>query len=559
MDLAKFQVELRPRHNNQALDLGFALLHAQAGPVYKAWLLLWLGLAGLCASLHLLFGLELGACLLLAWWLRPLCERATLYMLSRLAFGERVSWGAALRAWPRQLGGGWLAMLTWQRPFAAGRGLYQPIWLLEQARGAAARARRQLIARKGTGRAAISYGVACAVFELVLQCGLLAFLAMFLGQAMGEGEAGNVISQLARLHSEQPQLFNWLLCASYAAGVAIVGPIYTACCFTLYLNRRATLEAWDIEIMLRQLAPAPRPPTPGQGQRGSGLHLLLTSLLALALLAPALPPAHAAATATAALPASASASATVQPQQCPPAPGMSVRSTVGALIDNGDQGASPAQAPLRRELAQLYASAPLRGYVCEQVWRRIHPDQPAPPPSQLRPRDVDWPLLAAIIKYTLIISALGLAGWLLYRYRDHWPRFAMRQRPQPAPATAVAGLDIRAETLPDDVAAAVRRLWADGAHRAALALLYRATLSRLLHQHGVALHQGATEGECLQLARAAAAAGRLSAPRLAVAGDSTALWLNGAYGGLWPDGATLEALCQAWQAQFGAGAAGSTP
>ncbi|MCP2937348.1 hypothetical protein NK983_32115, partial [Salmonella enterica subsp. enterica serovar Typhimurium] len=45
--------------------------------------------------------------------------------------------------------------------------------------------------------------------------------------------------------------------AGYALSGGIIGPIYASCCFTLYLSRRAALEAWDIEIVLRQMKPPP--------------------------------------------------------------------------------------------------------------------------------------------------------------------------------------------------------------------------------------------------------------------------------------------------------------
>ena len=65
--------------------------------------------------------------------------------------------------------------------------------------------------------------------------------------------------------------------------------------------------------------------------------------------------------------------------------------------------------------------------------------------------------------------------------------------------THVRDLDIRPETLPSDVGAAARELWDAGACRAALALLYRALLSRLAHVHGLLIRDSTTEGDCLSL------------------------------------------------------------
>jgi hypothetical protein len=69
-----------------------------------------------------------------------------------------------------------------------------------------------------------------------------------------------------------------------------------------------------------------------------------------------------------------------------------------------------------------------------------------------------------------------------------------------AAPTHVRDLDIRPETLPDDIGAAARALWDRGEHRAALALLYRGMLSRLAHVHRVPIRDSSTEGDCLALA-----------------------------------------------------------
>ncbi|PWF46674.1 hypothetical protein, partial [Massilia glaciei] len=213
---------------------------------------------------------------------------------------------------------------------------------------------------------------------------------------------------------------------------------------------------------------------------------------------------------------------------------------------------APAQAQLRRQLAQVYATPALRGYACSLKWE---PKNRAATPRADRPRpNFDW--LAQAAKMVFIGAAIGLAGWLLYRYRGLFPEFARR-----APlrvATEVGGLDIRPDSLPDDVAGRARALWAGGERRAALGLLYRATLSRLVARNGLLLPRGATEGDCLRLARQAHAAQKLARGRLDVVAGVTGLWLGGAYGDRWPDDAALEAQCAAWQAQFdeGAGAGG---
>lgn len=64
----------------------------------------------------------------------------------------------------------------------------------------------------------------------------------------------------------------------------------------------------------------------------------------------------------------------------------------------------------------------------------------------------------------------------------------------------VRDLDIRPESLPDDIGGTARRLWDEGGHRSALALLYRGLLSRLVHVYQVPIKDSSTEGDCIALA-----------------------------------------------------------
>eukprot|EP01034_Spumella_vulgaris_P039539 gene39539-48855_t len=151
---------------------------------------------------------------------------------------------------------------------------------------------------------------------------------------------------------------------------------------------------------------------------------------------------------------------------------------------------SAEQAALRTELKRLYSSDDLRGYKCEDSWHFRDFDEPK---QERPPKLPDLSVLALVIKVLLVAGGVALLAWLLYRYRGKFGWLL----PAPAvhAATEIAGLDIRAESLPADVAGAVRSLWDQGDRRGALALLYRATLSRLVQQDGLLLAQGATEGD----------------------------------------------------------------
>jgi len=136
-------------------------------------------------------------------------------------------------------------------------------------------------------------------------------------------------------------------------------------------------------------------------------------------------------------------------------------------------------------------------------------------------------------------AAIGLAAVLLPRW---W-----RQRVDgglaalPAAPTHVMALDIRPDSLPGDIGAAAAALWQRGEQRAALSLLYRGMLSRLVHVHQVPISSASTEGECAALAR----------PLLVPAANTYVArlidaWQRGVYAGQLPDGAELLGLCDSF-------------
>ncbi len=144
--------------------------------------------------------------------------------------------------------------------------------------------------------------------------------------------------------------------------------------------------------------------------------------------------------------------------------------------------------------------------------------------------------------------AVGVVGVALFLVGlRHWVKVraeARGVRPRGLPSH-VGELDIRPETLPDRIGAAARTLWQRGEHRAALSLLYRGALSRLVHTHAVPIRAASTEGDCLRLAR-----GHLGdAPERFFAQLVTA-WQLAVYGGRLPEADQVLALCDAFDTQL---------
>ena len=147
-----------------------------------------------------------------------------------------------------------------------------------------------------------------------------------------------------------------------------------------------------------------------------------------------------------------------------------------------------------------------------------------------------------------LLGAVAVAFLIVFAWR--WMRVradAAAGRAAVLPPSHVNDLDIRPDSLPDDIAGSARTLWQRGEQRAALSLLYRGALSRLVHDHGVTIGSASTEGECVALAHTAmpAASGAFF-ERLVGA------WQVAVYAARWPDAASVAALLDGFDAHFAA-------
>jgi hypothetical protein len=136
--------------------------------------------------------------------------------------------------------------------------------------------------------------------------------------------------------------------------------------------------------------------------------------------------------------------------------------------------------------------------------------------------------LAGLVAVAVLL--VGLRRWLKVRAEAG---LALPPRPE-----RVQSLDIRPESLPADIGAAAQALWQRGEQRAALSLLYRGALSRLVHHYLVPIRAASTEGECVALART-----RLAPASHAFLAQLVSAWQMAVYGARMPDSRVALALC----------------
>ncbi len=489
MELRNLQARLTPRGPWQAMDLGTRMLRAWWRPLLLTWLVFtavpfvvifaWLGAEHFYASVFVF------------WWLKPLWEQPLLAFCSRALFGEYPGPFTLVREFPRYGFQDLLSLLTIRR-LSPSRSFNLPVFQLEKSRGDARNRRLAMLHRPPSNRSGMLTIVLLHV-EQGLTLGML-LLLYFLAPWQFNLEVSAWLMQQEATHQ-------WLQAVSWYLVLSLIEPLYVACGFALYLNRRSWLEGWDLELGLRHI---------GERRRQTGAGMAAALMLSLPLLA--------------GQPAEAAKRPTRNPQEA-------------AL----EIVAGPDFMPLERRIGWRQRDWVNTG---ENNWLERIPKDWLSEQEPGEPQEPNlWP--ARIFQGALWGLVTALVLWTLWHYRHWLPRFERRRRPN-APATHVAGLDIRPESLPDDIGAAVREQLGTGDARAALALLYRASLSRLVHAHALPVQPGTTEHECLILLRQRRPEERL----LAFMGKLTRLWTATAWAHQPAGTGDVEACLDDWQAIF---------
>ncbi|MEM1182766.1 MAG: hypothetical protein AAGM22_30760, partial [Acidobacteriota bacterium] len=414
MNLDRLAVRLRPRTDWEAVDLGFAMVRAWAPSVYGAWLTFTLPAA---AVLILAFG---GWGLVIFWWLLPLFEATTLRVLSRTVFGDAPPRSQVIqeapREWPR-----FFADITWRR-FDPNRSFHMPVTSLERSTGAERRKRLQVLASRSSD-ASSWIGLVFWCFGLGLAAAALAAIIVLTPPWFGID--WNLLSE--KLQSGQAPWAAKGLYGLWALAIIAVDPIYTACGFCLYLSRRTDLEGWDLEIAFRSMARRVRGIQRKARRADPSTPAAVILAIALSLIGSFFSPA------------------------------------VDAQIDEDTEAKTPSEV-----VSEVMARDELRTEVEIERWQ-LRSDLDwfqDREPSSPRSAGILAGLLggAAFFIEALLWLALGLAVLLILRelLRGTPTLKAPAVRVEVRSPERIAGLDVRRESLPRDVAAAALALWWEG-------------------------------------------------------------------------------------------------
>jgi hypothetical protein len=149
-----------------------------------------------------------------------------------------------------------------------------------------------------------------------------------------------------------------------------------------------------------------------------------------------------------------------------------------------------------------------------------------------------------------VAGAIAAAIAVIWAYRTFKARAPVLEPISAPTVTRVGEMDIRPESLPDDIGTAALALAEAGKTREALSLLYRGALSRAVHRFGVSIGESYTEGEALR-----AVGARLDTARVSYFTDLVGIWRRAVYAGERMTADRVRPLCRGFRAALDAAAA----
>ena len=482
MKLENVSAEIRPRSSWEAIDLGMALTRRDYGGIMAAW---WCTVAPFCALLVALLHTSPQLWILAIFWFNPLYDRVPLFILSRSLFGTRPTLKALFRS-PQFFFSGLLGDLTWRR-FSPSRSASMPIRLLERLKGKAQRQRAQALNRESDAHHWTVIGM-CGLFEGVLTIGIcILVLALLPTEDLGPNVEDWLVSIDTGTLNPFPTGLIYLFSAAYFIAMSTMEPFYVGAGFGMYVNGRTCSDGWDLELSLRQLESR-----------------LVSTMTKVAILL-----------------------------------------VIGSLLLPFQLGYAQtsdlSERPPDDVIAEILAQPEFTIHTRTETRYQREPNEN----NSLGSRDAVtlFQALGEFLFWILLVVAIAALIYWIYSYRHVFQRFgrAPPTHPPHARATTVMGMDVRAESFPDNLTEVAWAAWAAGRRQDALSLLYRGSISWLVEREHLPIIESDTESDCLDRAHSLR-----NRSMHAYFTNVTHRWTNAAYGKLWPNDEEVKHLCQSW-------------
>ncbi len=492
MKLDAVTAELRPRGQWEAADFGVRMIRRDAGLIYRVWFVLTLPLFALGTAAILWLDGENWA-LMAYWWLEPMFDAPILYIISRRLFGEATTLRVALVKVPGLVRSNWIFLLTPMRLHFA-RSLAMPVVQLEGLRGRRRRERAKVL-NSHTMNHGIGVTAAYQHLLLAICLGVVILVFAFIPQSYQDSLGSVWLNQFFEDEGAVPALLQ--LCVFYI-GQSLLQPWFVGAGFGLYINRRTTLEAWDVEVAFRRMS---------QRRLARGAAGAAAAVLFAIAAVPAVIPAQA---------------AELEPHW--------------------------SEEEIDQAVKTIYARKDLQDSEVYETWERIDRFE-----EVAADREDESEFLQGMTSLFAFVFEFGLwivLALIVIAIALSWRRWLPYLRPVSRPPrqrrrVILASGEVTAESLPDDLPAAVLALWREGRLREAVSLLYRGSVFGSVALHGVRIPDSATEGVCVDAV--AAQAERTHADYFRRVAD---VWIWCAYGGRPPGDDLVASLCDEWPRHY---------
>lgn len=517
MKVEDLAIKLRKRSYWEAIDLGFALSRQWFFRLWGAWLLSATPVFIVTMTLIYFINNELAQSLIfvLFWWCKPLYEQPLLHILSRQLFSEPVTLKAIFTNYIQVVKPQLPALLLWRR-FSLSRSFNNPVAMLE---GLTKKERRKRLGVLHSQQSSASQWltIVCLVLEFILYLSALVFIFILVPNELNYGFT------FWDLLGEESVVLFIITNIAYFFAISIIAPMYVSAGFALYITRRVKLEGWDIELAFKRMknrldkqnqAPAETQNKPSATSSAMLFLPLLASLLCVNF--------------------SSNISYAANIKQ----------------LSNEDSKATIEDVLKRDDFGKT---------ITKKEWTYIGAD------TDKDSEDSNWLSdflenlfdglsadgIAATLKIFEVIVWLAVASlifWLAYKY-SHWlnwislPSKTSRKK-QSIPNT-ILGMDMKKDSLPDDVLATFSTLLNSQQYREALSLLYRATLSTIVHKGDIEIPASATEQEC-----SAIVSRKSNEKESEFFKKLTQAWIMLAYANHEPSLKTLSSLGDKWRQHY---------
>ncbi len=468
VQVENLSIALRKRSNWEAIDLGFALARQWFMRLWGAWIIG--ALPVFIITMILTYSTENETLriflFILFWWGKPLYEQPLLFILSRQLFSEPVSLRDVLKDYFKIIKPQLAALLLWRR-LSLSRSFNNPVAMLENLKGKERRSRLNVLHAQQSS-AAQWLTIICVHIEYLLYTSLLLFLF-----ALIPSELNDDLSLLEWLGGEGSILLA-VNNIAYFICISIMAPIYVASGFALYITRRIKLEGWDIELGFKRMKNRLENNTASiKHNNGKSPNAILVCLPLLSCLL-----------AFSLLPSNSHAQEILNIDK------NDAKTAIEEVLKHEDFG----KTITKKELTFVGTNSE---------------DEDDETPQWLKDffewlfgnlGDEDVSTGFKIIEIIIWLAIAGFIVWLISKY-SHWlnwitlPSQSANNQTTPIP-NKILGMEMSKNTLPRDILATFSNLINNKQYREALSLLYRATLSSIVHHGDIEIPVSATEQEC---------------------------------------------------------------